>query len=339
MKRIGKNACFLQGDGIVKDLFVLRSGESQVEVGQNGNSFQLLVDHDNVNIVINHIKAASTVWITPGENHNYLEFYRMLSGEATLRRGDKEQPLKAGDSFYFVDYEEDLSLIPHTDIDLLCVTSQPVFGDFMAFINDLNDLNVQIEEKDHYTFGHCKRVMRYAQELSHEMKLDDERTHNLLLAALYHDVGKCYLPLEILNKPGRVTDSEYEQIKRHPAHSAEFLTGRFVPEVARIARAHHERLDGSGYPDGISGDAIPTEARILALADTFDAMTTDRPYKKGKTTQEAIDELSGLTRFYDVQVLEAFKRLADAGTVDEIQRLSREGKLEGRILTAQKPEA
>ena len=320
----------------MKDLFVLRSGESQVEVGQNGNSFQLLVDYDNVNIVINHIKAASTVWITPGEDHDYLEYYRMLSGEATLKRGEKEKALKAGDSFYFVDYDEDLSLVPHTDIDLLCVTSKPVFGEFMAFINDLNDLNEQIEEKDHYTFGHCKRVMRYAKVISQEMKLDADRTHNLLLAALYHDVGKCYLPLEILNKPGRVTDIEYEQIKKHPAHSAEFLTGRFVPQVAQIARGHHERLDGSGYPDGISDEAISLEMRILALADTFDAMTTDRPYKKGKTTQEALEELSTLTRFYDAQVLAAFKRLAAEGVVDEIQRLSREGKLEGRVLTAQK---
>lgn len=320
----------------MKDLFVLRSGESQVEVGQNGNSFQLLVDYDNVNIVINHIKAASTVWITPGEDHDYLEYYRMLSGEATLKRGEKEKALKAGDSFYFVDYDEDLSLVPHTDIDLLCVTSKPVFGEFMAFINDLNDLNEQIEEKDHYTFGHCKRVMRYAKVISQEMKLDADRTHNLLLAALYHDVGKCYLPLEILNKPGRVTDIEYEQIKKHSAHSAEFLTGRFVPQVAQIARGHHERLDGSGYPDGISNEAISLEMRILALADTFDAMTTDRPYKKGKNTQEALEELSTLTRFYDAQVLAAFKRLAAEGVVDEIQRLSREGKLEGRVLTAQK---
>lgn len=315
---------------------MLRSGESQVEVGQNGNSFQLLVDYDNVNVVINHIKAASTVWITPGENHKYLEFYRMLSGEATLRRGEKEQPLKTGDSFYFVDYEEDLSLIPHTDIDLLCVTSKPVFGEFMAFINDLNDLNEQIEEKDHYTFGHCKRVMRYVQALGEAMKLDADRTHNLLLAALYHDVGKCYLPLEILNKPGRVTDSEYEEIKKHPVHSSEFLTGRFVPQVAKIARGHHERLDGSGYPDGLKGEEVNMETRILALADTFDAMTTDRPYKKGMSTQAAMEELSTLTRFYDAQVLEAFKRLADEGALDEIQRLSREGKLEGRVVVAQK---
>ena len=84
----------------MKDLFVLRSGESLVEVGQNGNNFQLLVDYDNVNVVINHIKASSTVWITPGENHHYLEYYRLLAGEATLKRNEQEQPLHAGDSFY-----------------------------------------------------------------------------------------------------------------------------------------------------------------------------------------------------------------------------------------------
>ena len=320
----------------MKDLFVLRSGESLVEVGQNGNNFQLLVDYDNVNVVINHIKASSTVWITPGENHHYLEYYRLLAGEATLKRNEQEQPLHAGDSFYFVEYDEDMTLVPHTDIDLLCVTSKPVFGEFMAFINDLNDLNKQIEEKDHYTFGHCKRVMRYVQAIGQEMKLGDEQAHNLLLSALYHDVGKCYLPLEILNKPGRVTDIEYEEIKKHPIHSSELLKGRFPDAVVQIARGHHERLDGSGYPSGLKGEEISIETRILALADAFDAMTTDRPYQKGRSTQEALEELSMLTHLYDAQALAAFKRLADDGTIDEIQRLSREGKLTGEVLVGQR---
>ena len=315
----------------MKDFYISRSGDSLVEVGQSTNVFKLLVEHDNVNIVLNRIAANSVVWITPGDEHQYLEFYMLLSGTMALTRKGDTQELKAGDSFYFVELDEDISITPHEEIQLLCVTSQPVFGEFLNFINDLNDLNGQIERKDHYTFGHCRRVMRFAEALGRKMNLNADDLHNLLLASLYHDVGKCYLPTEILNKPGFLSDSEFAAVRRHPADSAKLLRGRFADEVMRIARSHHERLDGSGYPDGISGDQLDRPSRILAVSDVFDAMTSDRTYKKGISVDAAIAELKTLTHHYDSDVISALAGLHAEGVINEIMRLDREGKLTGEL--------
>lgn len=315
----------------MKDLFLLRSGESLLEVRQNQNSYRLLADQDKVNVSVSHIKADSAVWITPGEQHHYLEYYMLLSGEIIIPHDGKQEHLHPGDSFSVVDLDEEISLIPVTDIELLCVSSQPVFDDLMAFVNDLNDLCRQIDEKDHYTYGHCRRVMRYAQALGRAFSLSDERQHDLLLAALYHDVGKCTIPREILVKPARLTEDEFAVMREHPNSSAKILDGRFSEAVSRIARGHHECLDGSGYPNHLTADQIDLETRILAVADVFDAMTTDRPYKAGKSLDEAIAELSRLTNRYDADVIAALCQLEREGVLSEIQRLSREGKLTGNV--------
>lgn len=315
----------------VKDFYISRSGDSLVEVGQSANVFKLLVEHENVNIMLNRIAANSVVWITPGDDHKYLEFYMLLSGTIALTRKGSTQELRAGDSFYFVELDEDISITPHEDIELLCVTSKPVFGEFIDFINDLNDLNGQIERKDHYTFGHCRRVMRFAEALARRINLNADDLHNLLLAALYHDVGKCYLSSEILNKPSFLTDTEYLAVRRHPADSAKLLKGRFAEDVARIARSHHERLDGSGYPDGISGDQLDLPSRILSIVDAFDAMTSDRIYRKGMPVSKAIAELKTLPHQYDADVVSALDELHQEGVIEEIIRLDREGKLSGEL--------
>jgi len=315
----------------VKDFYISRSGDSLVEVGQSTNLYKLLVEHDNVNIMLNRIAANSMVWITPGEDHRYLEFYMLLKGSISLTRAGATTELSAGDSFYFVELDEDISIAPHEDIELLCVTSKPVFGEFIDFINDLNDLNGQIERKDHYTFGHCRRVMRFSEVLGRHLALNADDLHNLLLAALYHDVGKCYLSSESLNKPGFLTDTEYAAVRRHPADSAKLLKGRFADEVTRIARSHHERLDGSGYPDGISGDQLDMPSRILAAVDAFDAMTSDRIYRKGMPVSTAIAELIRLPHHYDADVVKALDELHHEGAIEEIIRLDREGKLTGEL--------
>ena len=281
----------------MKDFYISRSGDSLVEVGQSTNVFKLLVEHDNVNIVLNRIAANSVVWITPGDEHQYLEFYMLLSGTMALTRKGDTQELKAGDSFYFVELDEDISITPHEEIQLLCVTSQPVFGEFLNFINDLNDLNGQIERKDHYTFGHCRRVMRFAEALGRKMNLNADDLHNLLLASLYHDVGKCYLPTEILNKPGFLSDSEFAAVRRHPADSAKLLRGRFADEVMRIARSHHERLDGSGYPLHKTAEELPREVRLLTILDIFDALTAaDRPYQPPMPAEKAFAILHSMAK-------------------------------------------
>ncbi|MBK24194.1 MAG: hypothetical protein CME70_09360 [Halobacteriovorax sp.] len=146
--------------------------------------------------------------------------------------------------------------------------------------------------KDHYTFGHSLRVTHFALKLGEEMGFDDETLYDLEMSALFHDIGKIAVPDAVLLKPARLDDEEFLQMKQHPSKSAEILEG-FEPfeEVAKNAKHHHERYDGRGYPDGLKGEEIPLFSRIILIADTFDAMTSTRPYRKGLPYEVAFAEL------------------------------------------------
>lgn len=145
----------------------------------------------------------------------------------------------------------------------------------------------KVERKDHYLSGHNYRVAKYSTLMMQIIKPDNTNTA-FHMAAVFHDVGKVIVPERILNKEGRLTDEEFQEIKKHPAESYEMLKGHLGPRVASFARWHHEKLDGSGYPDGIRGDAIPLESRIMAVADIFDALTTSRCYREAFSFDQAL---------------------------------------------------
>lgn len=149
-----------------------------------------------------------------------------------------------------------------------------------------------VDAKDPYTRGHSDRVSYYAVQLARQLGKDAECCERLRVAGLFHDIGKLSVPDEILMKPGRLTDEEFQVIKTHPKNGAELLSviSLFQPLIPTIL-SHHERIDGRGYPNALSGDEIPEEARIVAVADTFDAMTSNRQYRKALTFQQALDEL------------------------------------------------
>ncbi len=137
-----------------------------------------------------------------------------------------------------------------------------------------------IDAKDAYTNGHSERVAAYSREIARRYGYDEERLEELYVMGLLHDVGKIGVPDTIINKPGRLTDEEYMEIKKHPVKGAEILaTITEMPKLVTGARWHHERYDGKGYPDGLKGEKIPEEARIIAVADAYDAMTSHRSYR------------------------------------------------------------
>ena len=138
-----------------------------------------------------------------------------------------------------------------------------------------------IEADDGYTGEHCKSVVALALEVAQRIGLDSDRRRNLEFAALLHDVGKVAIPKDIINKPGKLDPHEWEVIKTHTVEGQKMLdrVGGFMREVGLIVRSHHERWDGSGYPDRLAGEAIPLEARIISCCDTWNAMRTDRPYR------------------------------------------------------------
>ncbi|HET9102190.1 MAG TPA: HD-GYP domain-containing protein [Solirubrobacteraceae bacterium] len=149
-----------------------------------------------------------------------------------------------------------------------------------------------LEAVDRYTRGHSDRVARYAENIARKMGLTAQQIVTIRTAALVHDIGKLRTPPEVLNKPGRLTDEEFAIIKRHPVDGAEIVAGLGDAGLTAIVRHHHERLDGKGYPDGLAGDQIPLGARIIAVADTFDAITSVRPYRPRREHKKALDILS-----------------------------------------------
>ena len=154
-----------------------------------------------------------------------------------------------------------------------------------------------IEARDAYTDGHCQRLAEYATELGTAIGLGEEQLAALYRGGYLHDVGKIGIPDAVLLKPGSLTAGEYEQIKQHPV-IGDRLCGemRSLRQVRPIVRHHHERLDGSGYPDRLKGDAIPLAAQIMGIVDVYDAVTTTRPYKPAATPERAYDELLGEVR-------------------------------------------
>lgn len=170
-----------------------------------------------------------------------------------------------------------------------------------------------IDAKDPYTCGHSARVAHVARCIAEELGLDSETCHNVFLAGLLHDVGKIGVEDRVLRKPDRLTDEEFEEIKKHPR-----VGYRILQHLQRLAFAlpgvlyHHERIDGKGYPDGLVGDKIPLIARIIAVADSFDAMASDRPYRKGMPLEKVLRILQeGAGSQWDEQVVKAFLNAFD----------------------------
>jgi putative two-component system response regulator len=179
-----------------------------------------------------------------------------------------------------------------------------------SLINGVQMLVHALEAKDAYTSGHSARVSRYAVKTAVHLGYTGDRLEAIRLGGELHDIGKIGTREAILNKPGPLTTDEFEHIKVHVMLGerilAPFLTES--PSVLRIVRSHHERMDGGGFPDGLRGDAIPVEARLVAVVDAFDAMTTTRAYRPSRTPAEAVEELrlcAGL--HFDPDVVEAFQ--------------------------------
>ncbi len=183
------------------------------------------------------------------------------------------------------------------------------------FLDGLQALAAAIEARDRYTGGHLDRVSKYALATGTELGLGEKQMWSLWLGSLFHDVGKLAIPDAILNKPGPLTEEEYAEMKRHPELGVEIIQRISFLLPAALAILHHqERWDGNGYPNGLSGEKISIEGRILAVADAFDAMLTDRPYRRALTEEYALSELERCagTQF-DPGVIEAFLEAKEKG--------------------------
>lgn len=168
-----------------------------------------------------------------------------------------------------------------------------------------------LETRDAYTRGHSDRAVEYAQAIAHELGLTPEQTDRLRYAAILHDIGKIGIPDDILNKPEKLAPEEYGLMKTHPEKGANILSKiRFLERIAPLIRHHHERWDGTGYPDKLQGRDIPIESRIVSVLDSYDAMTSDRIYRKAPGRDYAISELRRCAGAqYDADVVAAFLKV------------------------------
>ena len=188
------------------------------------------------------------------------------------------------------------------------------------FLSAISALANSIDARDPYTKGHSERVTAYSVMIAEEMDLDPEAVEELRYAALLHDIGKIRIRDHILHKPGRLTDEEFAEMKRHPEYGVEIMEPvKAFQHILPSMRHHHERYGGGGYPDALTGEDIPLGARIMCVADCFDAMTSDRPYRKGLPVETARQELvRNKGSQFDPRAVDIFIQLLDQGRVQPV---------------------
>jgi putative nucleotidyltransferase with HDIG domain len=177
----------------------------------------------------------------------------------------------------------------------------------------VRDWGQSIESADSYTFGHCERVASYAVAVAEALGADQGQLTTIRMGAYLHDVGKVKVPHQVLNKPGKLTDEEFDIIKRHPVWGVELLAAVEFPwNIKPIIRSHHERHDGTGYPDRLKGDEIPLGAQIICIVDVYDALTTTRSYRGALSHTEALARMAECSHWWRPDVYAAF--LASVGS-------------------------
>jgi putative nucleotidyltransferase with HDIG domain len=193
-------------------------------------------------------------------------------------------------------------------VDLVDVTSKTnrLEETYFAVVRDWGQ---SIESADSYTFGHCERVANYAVAVAEALGADQGQLTTIRMGAYLHDVGKVKVPHQILNKPGKLTDEEFEVIKRHPVWGVELLASVEFPwDIKPIIRSHHERYDGNGYPDRLRGDEIPLGAQVICIVDVYDALTTTRSYRGAMAHAEALARMEESRHWWRPDVYAAFLR-------------------------------
>lgn len=192
-----------------------------------------------------------------------------------------------------------------------------LYGELQStYLSTIKVLVSAIEAKDAYTRGHTDRVSEYARMIAEEMKLSKKDVEIVCFGAALHDIGKLGVYENILNKPSELTEQEWEVVRSHPEIGANIIKNmKFLESACDLVRHHHERLDGKGYPDRLKGNEISLGARIVAVADSFDAMTSDRPYRRAYSLEESVDQLKKQREKFDQDIVAHVEMLVRSGRI------------------------
>jgi len=267
----------------------------------------LLARGNGSEVMIQTITKDNLFYVYPSDTPDVMEFFYILKGEMICELNGEKVKLGPHDYYTAKNITEPIHFTTLTEVVYLWVITEPTFYQLSESITNLKSIVSEVEKKDRYTFNHSERVSEYSVKIAKKLMLPKEKLENLYISSLLHDIGKINTPGEILSKPGKLSDEEYDIIKLHPTDGANMVKDLYYEDIAQIIEQHHERLNGSGYPYGLKGEDIRLEARIIAVSDSFDAMTQNRVYHKAIDVQFAVEELQRLAGpYYDKTVVEAF---------------------------------
>lgn len=272
------------------------------------------IKNEEMQVVLYRLENKGCLNIVP-DDYRVTSMLILLEGELKM--------YSAHESYYL--HTHDVAML--ADIEHSYYVESVGFSKVLAITNAINqdvqedemiaNMLEEVEKKDVYTLGHSRRVSLYSKRLA----LAYESTYNVIAlsaAACMHDIGKINTPIEILQKPGRLTEAEFNIIKRHPIDSYTILKDKLGERIAVAARQHHERLDGSGYPDGLLGSQIGMDAKIIAVADVFDAMTCKRIYNEPSPPLDVVIYLEEHSDLYDALIVSILRRKVENGEIDDI---------------------
>jgi putative nucleotidyltransferase with HDIG domain len=295
---------------------VHRSDGQAIEVvSVKGLKLSLIASGDGTEIIHHRLAAGSRWALAPEEGWDALEFLLVLSGKLIWQLPGGDVIIGAGDSVSASPVKKDSVFLAETDTEFLYISSRPVWHHYSQEVNQMMSLAVSVEEKDGYTADHCQRIMKLSMKIGEKMSLSSNQMYELNLGAFLHDIGKVKVPEKILGKASSLTSEEWVIMKRHTVYGRQTLEETKLPDLlaaASIVEQHHERYDGSGYPYGLSGEQISIGAAIVAVVDSYDAMTTDRIYRKGCSKEEALIEIEkGRGSLYHPDVVDVFFSILD----------------------------
>lgn len=285
-------------------------------IDKHSTSLELLAMNGSLEVTRQRIEAGKHFNLYAADEWAGFEFMYILSGALKLEVSEgNEIPIQAGDYLYHNGLPEKAYFRVETDVEILMVCTPPSFHLIRDDMQEMLALARSVEEKDPTTEGHCSRLDRLAIVTGERLGLPGKQLIALSYGAYLHDIGKVMVPDDILGKTASLTDDEWEEMRKHPNHGAEMLSKKeYLAGAAEVVRAHHERFDGTGYPRGLSGDEIPIGARVVAVVDAYDAITSARPYQAALAKEEAIRELekNAGTQF-DPRVVKAFLEVVRGG--------------------------
>lgn len=255
------------------------------------NTIKLLSQGDGTEVWHQVIRSGGRIGLAPANDWEGLEAFYVQEGTLRCELEEETIYLTAGATVSAMHLTKPVIFTAESDVTIIYVCSRPTFHLVSQQIKELMDLAVRVEQKDGYTAGHCRRIQDLCIAIAEKLKLSSASMDRLMFGAFLHDLGKAGIPDQILKKPGPLTPEEWEIIKKHPTIGREMVERTCIASVGPIIEQHHERLDGTGYPYGLKDEDILIEAKIVAVADAFDAMTTERPYRKARTIEFAISEL------------------------------------------------